>query len=102
MDLEAHHFKGKKVLVVGMARSGIAVAKFLLAQGALLTVSDRRSRRELEAEIQKLESLGIRCEVDSHRPETFLAADCIVVSPGVPLGLPVLKPSGQQGGRDLE
>ncbi len=97
MDLEVDHFKGKKVLVVGMARSGIAVAKFLLAKGALLTVSDRRARHELEAEIQKLESLGIRCEVGDHRPETFMAADCIVVSPGVPLGLPVLRQASSKG-----
>ncbi len=99
MDLEADRFEGKKVLVVGMARSGIAVAKFLLAKGALLTVSDRRQRHELEAEIQKLESLGICCEVGGHRPETFMAADSIVVSPGVPLGLPVLRQAAGKGTR---
>ena len=97
VTLEDEPFSGKKVLVVGMARSGMAAAKFLRTKGARLTISDCRGRTELGPEIQTLESLGIRCEAGGHRPATFLEAECIVVSPGVPLEQPVLRQAARRG-----
>ena len=97
MTLEAEPFAGKKVLVVGMARSGMAAARFLRTRGAQVTVSDTRGQSQLEPEIQALQALGIGCEVGEHRPETFLKAECIVVSPGVPLNQPVLREAARRG-----
>lgn len=62
-----------------------------------MTVSDTRGQRQLEPEIRAMEALGIGCEVGGHRPETFLKADCIVVSPGVPLDQPVLREAAGRG-----
>ena len=97
MKLEAEPFAGKKVLVVGMARSGMAAARFLHARGARVTVSERRNPSRLEPEIRTLEALGIGCEAGGHRPEAFLEADCIVVSPGVPLEQPLLREAAGRG-----
>jgi UDP-N-acetylmuramoylalanine--D-glutamate ligase len=78
-----------RVLVVGAGRSGIAVAKFCVARGAQVTVTDKRTGAELHA--ARLE-LGDRVtwELGKHITQSFLAADLIVVSPGVP-DLPQLK-----------
>ena len=101
MTLEAEPFAGKKVLVVGMARTGMAAARFLRTRGAGVTVSDCRGRGPLEPEIRKLEALGIDCEVGGHRPETFRKTECIVVSPGVPLEQPVLREAAGRGTKIL-
>lgn len=83
--------------MVGMARSGMAAARFLHARGARVTVSECRDQSQLEPEIRTLEALGIGCEAGAHRLETFLKAECIVVSPGVPLDQPVLREAADRG-----
>ena len=50
---------GKRVLVVGFMRTGIATARFLVAKGARVTVSERRSRERLGAEADALEAVGV-------------------------------------------
>jgi len=75
---------GKNVLVVGLARSGLSAAEFARKEGAKVKVSDKRCQRELEKEIQYLQDRGIEYEVGGHSVESFLSADLIVVSPGVP------------------
>lgn len=72
-----------KVLVVGAGKTGLAVARFCLQRGATVTVTDKRGADELGA---ARAALGERVtwELGGHRPESFLAADLIVVSPGVP------------------
>lgn len=97
MTLESEPFAGKRVLVVGMARSGMAAARFLQARGAWVTVSDARDQSRLEPEIRTLQALGIGCEVGGHRLETLLEAECIVVSPGVALDQPVLREAARRG-----
>ena len=97
MTLEAEPIAGKKVLVVGMARSGMAAARFLRTRGAWVTVSDTRGHSQLEPEIQALQSLGIGCEVGGHRLESLLEAEFIVVSPGVPLNQPLLREAAGRG-----
>lgn len=94
MDVE---FDGKQVLVVGMARSGLAAADLLSKNRAKVRVSDTRSRDQLAHEIQKLEEAGLPYEVGGHRLESFLEADVIVVSPGVPLDITELKVARELG-----
>jgi UDP-N-acetylmuramoylalanine--D-glutamate ligase len=88
---------GKKVLIVGMARSGLSAAEFLWKKGAKVTVSDRRSRQELEKEIGFLREREISYEVGEHREASFASADLIVVSPGVSLRLPQLQQAIRTG-----
>ncbi|MGB6827750.1 MAG: UDP-N-acetylmuramoyl-L-alanine--D-glutamate ligase, partial [Terracidiphilus sp.] len=82
--------KGKKVLVVGLGKSGLAAALFLRHQGAQVTVSDVRSAESLAKEIPALLDEGIMVEAGGHGLLTFRRQDLIVVSPGVPLSTPEL------------
>lgn len=82
--------EGRRVLVVGAARSGIAAGRFLVARGARVTLSDRRPLEEL-AEAQKLAGeFGVRLETGGHTQKAFIEQDLVVVSPGVPSDLPEL------------
>jgi UDP-N-acetylmuramoylalanine--D-glutamate ligase len=82
--------KGKKVLVVGLGKSGLAAALFLRRRGAQVTVSDIRSAEALAKDIPALLEEGINVETGGHGLLTFRRQDLIVVSPGVPLNTPEL------------
>jgi UDP-N-acetylmuramoylalanine--D-glutamate ligase len=82
--------KSKKVLVVGLGKSGLAAALFLRRRGAQVTVSDLRSAQALSKEIPSLLEEGILVEAGGHGLLTFRRQDLIVVSPGVPLNTPEL------------
>jgi UDP-N-acetylmuramoylalanine--D-glutamate ligase len=89
--------KGKKVLVVGLGKSGLAAALFLRRQGAQVTVSDVRSAESLAREIPALLEEGIMVEAGGHGILTFRRQDLIVVSPGVPLNTPELEQARSLG-----
>ena len=74
----------KRVLVVGLGKSGVASALFLKSRGALVTVSDTKPEAELRDEILLLLEHGIAVETGGHGDRTFRGQDLIVVSPGVP------------------
>lgn len=82
--------KGKRVLVVGLGRSGVASALFLKARGARVTVSDSKAEDELREQIPVLLDQGITVETGGHGERTFRGQDLIVVSPGVPVDAPPL------------
>jgi UDP-N-acetylmuramoylalanine--D-glutamate ligase len=90
-------FAGKRVLIVGLARSGRAVARFLLRRGAVVTVTDSRPPAEFGAELSELLAEKMGLEIGAHPEEIFLAQDLIVVSPGVPWGLPQLLAARRHG-----
>src|ERR1700722_11807685 len=83
--------EGKRVLVVGLARTGIATALFCAARGAIVTASEGRPESEIGEAATKLRAAGCKIELGGHREETFLAQDLIIPSPGVPPALPQLK-----------
>jgi UDP-N-acetylmuramoylalanine--D-glutamate ligase len=80
----------KRVLVVGLGKSGVASALFLKARGARVTVSDTKPQDELKNEIPALLDQGIAVETGGHGERTFRGQDLIVVSPGVPVDAPAL------------
>jgi UDP-N-acetylmuramoylalanine--D-glutamate ligase len=77
--------KGKIVVVVGLGRSGSAAARLLTALGAVVRVTDRRTRLELIEEIKKLDDLPVELNLGGHPATVFSGAALAVVSPGVPL-----------------
>ena len=79
----------KRVLVVGLGKSGLAAAQFLKERGARVTVSDARPAT-LIAELPSLLEQGFAVEAGSHGLLTFRRQDLIVVSPGVPANVPEL------------
>ncbi len=80
----------KRVLVVGLGKSGVASALFLKARGARVTVSDTKPQDEFKNEIPVLLDQGIAVETGGHGERTFRGQDLIVVSPGVPVDTPLL------------
>jgi UDP-N-acetylmuramoylalanine--D-glutamate ligase len=88
--MNSMELNGKRVLVVGLGKSGVASALFLKAHGAHVTVSDTKSGDELRNEIPVLLDHGITVETGGHGDRTFRGQDLIVVSPGVPVDAPPL------------
>ena len=83
--------KNKRVLVVGLGKSGISAALYLRTLGARVTVSDSRSGEALAKEIPALLDAGVMVETGGHGVLTFRRQDLIVVSPGVPLSTPEIQ-----------
>jgi len=89
--------RGKRVLVVGLARTGVATALFCAARGALVTATDTLSSAELADSAAKLTPAGVSLELGGHRRESFLAADLIIPSPGVSFDQPDLLAARKKG-----
>lgn len=81
--------KTKKVCIVGAARSGIAVARFALDQGARVKITDQQPLDKIK---QQLNDLASNVEIESGHTEDFIASsDMLILSPGVPKkSMPVL------------
>ena len=94
MGMAGFSVKGKRVLVVGGARSGVAAAELLVSRGAQVTVADERKTLDAEAQLRRLR---IDVELGAHDPDTFTNADLIVVSPGVPLRQPAIEAARAAG-----
>ncbi|MDY6879763.1 MAG: UDP-N-acetylmuramoyl-L-alanine--D-glutamate ligase [Desulfatiglans sp.] len=83
---------GKKIVVVGLGVSGLWAARWLAGQGADICVSEAKEEGLLDPEIRKeVTQLGIRIETGGHQKRTFEEAEMIVVSPGVPLEMDLIK-----------
>jgi UDP-N-acetylmuramoylalanine--D-glutamate ligase len=91
---EGFDVHGTRVIVAGAARSGLAAAELLAARGARVTLSDVR---EQVPEAEALRALGVELELGGHRPETFAAADLVVLSPGVPPEQPAVQAARERG-----
>jgi UDP-N-acetylmuramoylalanine--D-glutamate ligase len=88
---------GKTVVVVGLARSGVAAAELLAGHGARVVATDSKPEGELAQEAVSLRDKGVRLEAGGHRAETFRRADLVVVSPGVPWNAPELEEARAAG-----
>ena len=82
---------GKRVLVVGLARSGFAVARALAQRGAVVTVSDPKPPATFQDVLPELLKHKVGLELGSQKVETFLRHQVIITSPGVPWDLPQLR-----------
>jgi UDP-N-acetylmuramoylalanine--D-glutamate ligase len=89
-------FGGQRATVIGLAREGTALARFLVEGGAIVTVSDIKSREELSEGIEALAGLPIRFVLGGH-PTEILKAAVVFVSPGVPLEVPILAEARKRG-----
>jgi UDP-N-acetylmuramoylalanine--D-glutamate ligase len=79
MELE-----GRETLIVGFGKTGEELCRFLLNQGAHVTVSEKRETRSLSEKIAYWQDRGVVFETGGHHTKTFLASDVIFPSPGVP------------------
>ncbi|HVB56344.1 MAG TPA: UDP-N-acetylmuramoyl-L-alanine--D-glutamate ligase [Candidatus Acidoferrales bacterium] len=88
---------GKRVLVVGLARTGVAVSLLAAAYGAAVTATDERPEAELAEAAARVRAVGVDLSLGGHAPAIFLEQDLIVVSPGVPAKLPALERARARG-----
>ena len=88
---------GKRVLVVGLARTGVVVSLFSAGYGATVTATDERPASELAETAARLGAAGISLELGGHIAATFLNQDLVVVSPGVSSKLPGLEDARKRG-----
>jgi len=88
--------KDKRVMVMGLARSGLSAANLLAERGAMVTVSDIKTEEQLPEQLSAL-APGIKYELGGHRLESFFASDLIVISPGVPTDHQCLEEARNKG-----
>lgn len=83
MFSEVSELKDKKIMVIGLAKSGVSLVRFLVEKGAKVTVSDHKSKAELSNSLEQIESLQLEYDLGGHTPKKFIEQDLIILSPGV-------------------
>jgi UDP-N-acetylmuramoylalanine--D-glutamate ligase len=91
------NWSGKKVIVIGAARQGTALSRYLASKGAQVILTDMHSLDELPANLPDLEKLGIQLRLGGHPLELLEGADLVCVSGGVPLTIPFIQAALQRG-----
>ncbi|MFZ5884956.1 MAG: UDP-N-acetylmuramoyl-L-alanine--D-glutamate ligase [Chloroflexota bacterium] len=91
------NWKNKRVLILGAARQGLALARWLSIHGARVTLSDVRGEEELRAAKESLAGFGITWALGGHPLELLDAADLLCLSGGVPLTLPIVAEAVARG-----
>jgi len=91
--MELNH---KKILVVGMAKTGMSVARFLKSKGAYVSIADRQNENQLRDKIKILRKDDIKIITGPHKIEDFISKDMIVLSPGVPHTIGPIKRSMEE------
>jgi UDP-N-acetylmuramoylalanine--D-glutamate ligase len=90
-------WNGQRVLIIGAARQGLALARYLSGKGAQVTLNDRQPAEKLAQTIAEFEGLPIHWVLGSHPLELLDAADLVCVSGGIPLNLPLIVQAQQKG-----
>ena len=91
------NWSGKKVIVIGAARQGTALSRYLASKGAQVILTDMHSLDDLPANLPDLEKLGIQLRLGGHPLELLEGADLVCVSGGVPLTIPFIQAAMQRG-----
>ena len=91
------NYEKKKVLVVGMARSGVAAAQLLRATGAEVTVNDSKTEEELGNQLKPLEGLQLERRFGCPAMELLEGKECLVISPGIPDTAPFVVRAKEMG-----
>lgn len=81
--MQLSDLNGKKILIVGFAKTGVALARFLVKNGAEVTVSDHKSKAELANFLEQMEDLPVHYDLGNHTPKVFLQQDLLILSPGI-------------------
>ena len=89
---------GKKVMVLGMARSGVAAAKLLSERGAYVLISDQKTKEKLAEAVKPLEDCkNVEWRLGEPAEELLAGQDVLVISPGVPIDSPVVRKAQELG-----
>ncbi len=89
--------RNRRIMVVGLAKTGVALARFLCEVGAEVSVSDHKSVAELSDCLESIEDLDIHYDLGGHTPKAMLAQEMIILSPGVSPSLQIFHYARQHG-----
>ncbi|HKQ32491.1 MAG TPA: UDP-N-acetylmuramoyl-L-alanine--D-glutamate ligase [Thermodesulfobacteriota bacterium] len=89
--------RDRKVLVVGVGKTGMETVKFLLGKGTRVSVSDSSPADKIAEQVKTLKDWSVSYETGGHSSAMFLSADTIVLSPGVPFGIPPVREALERG-----
>lgn len=89
--------KNKKILIVGLGRTGVAAAKFLDSKDAKVIISDHKSKAELADYLELMEDVNVDYDLGGHSPKLFLEQDIIMLSPGISSQLKIFEYARQNG-----
>ncbi len=89
-------FAGKRVVILGAARQGQALARFLSRRGAEVTLSDRQNAEQLQEVITSFSDTNVNWALGGHPIELLARTDLVAVSGGVPLTLPFIQEAFRQ------
>lgn len=87
----------KRVLIIGAARQGLALARFLVNKGSHVTVSDKQTAIQLESAINSMSGLAVQWALGGHPLELLDNTDLVCISGGVPLTIPLLQEAARRG-----
>lgn len=84
-------WKGQRVIVIGAARQGTALARYLSERGAVVVLNDQRPPIQLQTAQEMLADLPVEWIVGGHPLNLLDGADCVCLSGGVPLNIPLVQ-----------
>jgi len=90
-------WKSRRIVILGAARQGLALARWLVKHGAIVTVSDKHSEEELASAHEALSGLPIQWAFGGHPLELLDQADVLCLSGGVPLNIPIVDAALKRG-----
>ncbi len=96
-EQKASRWSGKKTMIVGMARSGVAAAQLLCREGALVTVNDLKPCESFGSQLDALCDLPVNFRLGEDGIDALKGQDILVISPGVPISAPVVKAAREMG-----
>ncbi len=97
MYQNVEELRDKRILIVGLGKTGVSLAHFLTKQGAQVTITDHKSKPELSSQLELIEGLPVKFELGNHSPKTFLQQDLVILSPGIPPHLKIFDYARSQG-----
>jgi len=92
-----NNWNGKRIVIIGAARQGLAAARFLSRNGAFVTLNDKRSMNELTETQAALKDIPIQWVLESHPLQMLEGIDLLCISGGVPLNLPIIIEATKRG-----
>jgi UDP-N-acetylmuramoylalanine--D-glutamate ligase len=85
------NYSGKKIVIIGAARQGKALARFFTKRGAEVVLTDSRPKEQLGSELSELENLPVKLDLGGHHTDVLGGADLLCISGGVPLTIPFIQ-----------
>lgn len=95
--MDIAELKGRKILVVGLSKTGVSLVKFLAEAGAEVTITDHKSPAELATALEEIEGLNVHYDLGGHTPKTMVSQELIILSPGVSPELKIFEYARQHG-----